>query len=179
VTRPPHHGGPPPATGSDATGTDETSLPGAVPRAVEQARDPGPLFLLALAVGWAVIGFGIHGLVSNWSSTNPPVVLRTVVGLNLLNDALVAPLLVIVATACRRLLPRWSLRPVQVGLIVSAAVVLYSYPLVGSWGKSVRSGSSRLPWNYAHNLAIVLAVIWAACALGLAWSWHRARAARI
>ncbi len=144
---------------------------------VERAQQPGPLFWCTLAVGWGIIAFGLHGIVSNWSESNPPVLLRTVIGLNVINDALVAPALVLVAVASRRLLPRWSLVPVQVGLIVSASVVLYSYPLVGSWGKSVRSGASRLPWNYAHNLALVLGVVWTASALMALWSWRRTRSA--
>ncbi len=156
------------------------STSGSAPRTVvvERAQNPGPLFWLTLGLGWGIIGFGIHGIVSNWAAANPPVVLRTVVGLNVLNDALVAPALVAVAFACRRLLPRWSLVAVQIGLIVTAVVVLYSYPLVGSWGKSTRSGTSRLPWNYAHNLEIVLVVIWMACALLAAWSWHQSRLRR-
>lgn len=144
-------------------------------KVVERAQNPGPLFWLMLGVGWGIIGFGIHGMVSNWSGANPPVVLRSAIALNVANDALVAPALVALAFACRKLLPRWALVPVQVGLIVSAVVVLYSYPLVGSWGKSARAGSSRLPWNYAHNLAVVLGVVWAICVLGGAWSWSRAR----
>jgi len=145
---------------------------------VERAQDPGPVFWGTLALGWGVIAFGLHGMISNWSGSNPPALLRTVVGLNVINDALVAPALVLVAVACRRLLPRWALMAAQVGLIVSAAVVLYSYPLVGSWGKSARAGASRLPWNYAHNLAAVLGVVWAGCALLALWSWRRARPAR-
>ncbi len=163
------------------TATDVVTSPavqGAPRKVVERAQNPGPLFWMALGVGWGIIGFGIHGIVSNWSGSNPPVLLRSAIGLNVVNDALVAPAVVAVAFACRKFLPRWSLLSVQVGLIVSAAVVLYSYPLVGSWGKSSRAGPSQLPWNYAHNLEIVLGVIWTACALLAAWSWSRARLRR-
>jgi hypothetical protein len=145
---------------------------------VERAQDPGPLFWLTLAVGWGVIAFGVHGMASNWSGSNPPVVLRTIVGLNVVNDALVVPAVLLVAVACRRVLARWLVVPVDVGLILTAVVVVYSYPLVGSWGKSARAGTSRLPWNYAHNLAVVVGVIWAACALLALWSWNRSRPAR-
>lgn len=165
----------PPETDTVAEPAASPDAEGAPRKVVERAQDPGPLFWLALAVGWGIIGFGIHGMVSNWSGANPPVVLRSAIGLNVVNDALVAPALVAVAFACRRLLPRWSLLSVQVGLIVSAAVILYSYPLVGSWGKSSRAGPSLLPWNYAHNLEIVLGVVWTACAGLATWSWNRAR----
>ncbi len=165
----------PPEAGPVTEAAASPDAEGVPRKVVERAQDPGPLFWLALAVGWGIIGFGIHGMVSNWSGANPPVVLRSAIGLNVVNDALVAPALVAVAFACRMLLPRWSLLSVQVGLIVSAVVILYSYPLVGSWGKSRRAGPSLLPWNYAHNLEIVLGVVWTACAGLAAWSWHRAR----
>lgn len=143
---------------------------------VERAQNPGPLFWLTLTAGWAVIVFGVHGLISNWSGSNPPAVLRTVIGLNVVNDALVVPLVLGVAATCRRLLRAWLIVPVDVGLIMTAVVVLYSYPLVGGWGKSSRAGSSRLPWNYAHNVGVVIAVIWAVCALLALWRWKQARA---
>lgn len=144
----------------------------------EPAHRRGPFAWSALLVGWAVVVFGMHGLVSNWSGSNPPAVLRTAIGLNVVNDALVVPGVLLVAAACRRLLPRWLLVPVQVGLIVTAVVVLYAYPLVGSWGKSSRAGTSVLPWNYAHNLLVVVGSVWAFCALLGLWSWTRARATR-
>jgi hypothetical protein len=166
------------ANSTDAVATAQAKIDAEHAGVVERAQDPGLLFWLTLAVGWAVIACGIHGMVSNWSGSNPPTILRTVIGLNVANDALVVPALLLIAMACRRFLARWLLVPVEVGLIMTAVVVLYSYPLVGSWGKSSRAGTSRLPWNYAHNLAVVVGVVWMACGLFALWSWSRARAAR-
>lgn len=165
--------GPPSGPAVTAAGTPDGA--GAPP---EAATRRGPLWWSCLVVGWAVVVFGVHGLVSNWSGSNPPAVLVTAVGLNVVNDALVVPGVLLVGVACRRLLPRWLLLPVQVALIVTAVVVLYAYPLVGSWGKSARAGSSLLPWNYAHNLGIVVGGIWLVCAALALWSWTRARARR-
>jgi hypothetical protein len=140
----------------------------------DEAREaPRAVMWAALAVGWAIIVFALHGIISNGSQSNPPTLLRLVIELNIANDALVAPLLVAAAFLCRRVLPRWALVPVQVGLIVTAVVVLYSYPLVGSWGKTKAAGPSRLPWNYAHNLIVVLAVVWLVCGGLAVWSWWR------
>ncbi len=158
-----------PAPGSEAGVTspdDRGPAPGA------QDHPHGPVFIASLVVGWAVIAFGLHGLVTQSNVTG---VLRLLIGLNVLNDALVVPLLIGVAVLARRVLPGWLVVPVQIGLITSAVVALYAYPLVGSWGKSARAGSSRLPWNYAHNLIVVLAAIWVVCALLALWSWHRRR----
>jgi len=138
------------------------------------AHEGGPLLWTCLVVGWAVIVFGLHGLLSN-KGTNPPDTFRLLIGLNIVNDALVVPLILAVAVVVRRIVPRWLLVPVDVGLITSAVVVLYAYPLVGSWGKGVRAGSSRLPFDYAHSLAMVLGAIWVVCALMALWSWRRSR----
>jgi len=133
----------------------------------------GPLFWVFLLVGWAVIIFAIHGMVAD--RANPPGVWKLLVGLNIVNDALVAPVLVVVAVLVRRLVPGWLVAPLDVGLIASAVVTLYAYPLVGSWGKSAAAGYSRLPFDYAHSLLMVLGAIWFACALLALWSWSRKR----
>jgi len=126
-----------------------------------------------LAVGWAVIAFAIHGLVAD--RANPPAVFELLVGLNVLNDAVVVPVVIILAVLVRRLAPAWAVVPVDVGLLVSAVVVIYAFPLVGSWGKSARAGTSRLPFDYAHSLLMVLGAVWVVCALWALWSWRRAR----
>ena len=106
---------------------------------------------------------------------NPPQVWKLLIGLNIVNDALVAPALVVAAFVVRRFVPGWLVAPLDVGLIASAVVTLYAYPLVGSWGKSAAAGSSRLPFDYAHSLLMVLGAIWFVCALLAVWSWSRKR----
>ncbi len=135
------------------------------------SAEHGPLFWVVLAVGWAVIIFAIHGMIAQ--RANPPEVWKLLIGLNIVNDALVAPALVVAAFVVRRLVPGWLVAPLDVGLIASAVVTLYAYPLVGSWGKSVAAGSSRLPFDYAHSLLMVLGAIWFVCALLAVWSWLR------
>ncbi len=139
----------------------------------------GPFFSACLVVGGAAIVFGIHGALSEHSLTNPGKLFPQIIALNLINDALAVPLVIGVAVVARRLLPRWLLLPFDAGLLVSAVVSLYAYPLVGSFAKSPAAGSSLLPWNYAHNLAIVLGVVWFGCALLAAWSWRRTRRSTI
>jgi hypothetical protein len=148
------------------------------PHIADRTENPGLFMWSALVFGWAVVIFGLHGILSNSESSNPEALFRILIGLNLINDVLIAPVLIALAVVLRRLLPRWLLVPVDVGLILTAVVTLYAYPLVGSWGKTARAGASRLPWNYAHNLALVLLVVWASCALGAVVSWQRTRTKR-
>ena len=118
-----------------------------------------------LVVGWAVIVFALHGMISE-PSANPPNLFRLLIGLNVVNDAIVIPIVLVISLLVRRALPRWALVPVQIGLFVSALVVLYAYPLLGGWGHTARAGPSRLPHDYADSLAVVLGTIWVVCALG-------------
>ena len=118
-----------------------------------------------LVVGWAVIVFALHGMISE-PSANPPNLFRLLVGLNVVNDAIVIPIVLVISLLVRRVLPRWALVPVQIGLFASAVVVLYAYPLLGGWGHTARAGPSRLPHDYADSLAVVLGTIWVVCALG-------------
>ena len=118
-----------------------------------------------LLLGWAVIVFALHGMISE-PSANPPNLFRLLIGLNVVNDAIVIPIVLVISLLVRRVLPRWALVPVQIGLFASAVVVLYAYPLLGGWTHTARAGPSRLPHDYAGSLAVVLGTIWLVCALG-------------
>jgi hypothetical protein len=141
----------------------ETTATGEPPREVQHR--PHPAQVACLVVGWAVIVFALHGMISE-PSTNPPNLFRLLIGLNVVNDAIVIPVVLVISLLVRRVLPRWALGPVQIGLFASAVVVLYAYPLLGGWGHTARAGPSRLPHDYADSLALVLGTIWVACALG-------------
>jgi hypothetical protein len=127
-----------------------------------------------LIVGWAVIIFALHGMISERAS-NPPNLFRLLIGLNVVNDALVIPVVLAISLLVRRLLPRWAILPAQVGLFASAVVVLYAYPLLGGWGHTARAGPSRLPHDYAYSLIWVLGAIWLVCALGAIAARQRRR----
>jgi hypothetical protein len=150
------------------------NAPGA-PGATHEEAPHGVFFWICLILGWAVIVFALHGLIADANQTNPGALFRILVGLNIVNDALVAPLLVAVAFLGRRVVPRWAVVPLDIGLITSAVVLLYAYPLLGDWGRTARAGYSRLPWDYAQNVGVVLGAIWFVCALMALWSWRRSR----
>jgi hypothetical protein len=137
-------------------------------------RRPHPAQVACLIVGWAVIVFALHGMISN-PGANPSNLFRLLIGLNVVNDALVIPIVLAISLLVRRALPRWAILPVQVGLFASVVVVLYAYPLLGGWAHTTRAGPSRLPHDYADSLAWVLGIIWLVCALGAigARQWRR------
>jgi hypothetical protein len=150
---------------------------GAVKAGAEQEAVNRPLFAVCLVVGWAGIAFGCYGLASHPGPGKPIDTVRTLVLLNVANDALVVPVLIALAMLARRILPAWAVSGAQVGVIASAVVLLFAYPLLGDWARTARAGYSRLPWNYAHNVGIVLAGIWFVAACIMAWRRRRGRRA--
>jgi hypothetical protein len=134
----------------------------------------GITFWIGLAVGWVGIVIGLFGIFDHASQANPFKVFRLLLGLNIFNDAVVVPVVLGLAFAVHRWAPRWLLVPAQVWLIICGVVSLYAYPLVGDFGRKP-SQPSELPFNYAHNLMIVLACITLFCAGLAVRSWRRQR----
>jgi len=148
---------------------------------VKQSADAGETsshawpFWVALAGGWSMIGFGIHGIVDRVGGrTNPFGLARLFIGLNVIHDAVVAPLVIVAGVVLGPVLPRRARPVVQGAVIVSAVVALYAYPLVRGYGRIAES-PSVLPLNYGHGLAVVLAAIWAVALVIMAVRWAAAR----
>ena len=126
----------------------------------------GPRFWISAAVGWAVIGWGVYGIVSNRLDTRPANLATFVVGGALLHDLLVAPLVIVAGVLVARAVPGRARAPVQAALVVSAIVALFAWPLVRAYGLAANNPTS-LPHNYALNLAIVLGLVWAAAGVAI------------
>jgi len=137
-------------------------------------EDHGIIFWIGLAVGWVAIIIGLFGIFDHGPQANPLKVFRLLIGLNIFNDAVVVPLVLGLASAVHRWAPRWLMAPAQVWLIISGVVSLYAYPLVGDFGRKP-SQPSELPFNYAHNLLIVLGCVTLFCAGLAVRSWRRQR----
>ena len=125
----------------------------------------GAAFWVGLAVGATVMAFGLRGLVTELGSGNPFKLAEWVVGLDLVHDLVLAPLVVLAGLALAAVLPPVARGPVGAAAGLTGVVVLFSVPLITAWGR--RAGnSSTLPLNYAHNVLIVVALVWIV-ALGL------------
>lgn len=118
------------------------------------------LYLPALVVGWLVMAVGLRGLFVNRGAVNPVRWAALFFGSALVHDLVVAPLAIAVALVVSRFVPS-RIRPfLQAGLIVSAVVALFAFPLVRGYGR--RTGAPTiLPLDYGRGLLIVLAVVWA------------------
>jgi hypothetical protein len=130
-----------------------------------------------LAVGGAVGLFGLAGLLRDAAKTMPAVWLRWLVGLVLVHDLVLAPLVLLAGRRLRDRAPEAWRWPLQMGLVTSGVLILASVPvLVGAGRRTQPGNASVLPGNYPLALTGVLVVVWlSVLALGI-WgstSWRR------
>jgi hypothetical protein len=127
-----------------------------------------------LAVGGAVGLFGLAGLLRDATKTMPLVWLRWLIGLLLVHDLVLAPLVLLAGRRLRDRAPEAWRWPVRLGLITSGVLVLAGVPvLVGVGRRTQPHNASVLPGNYPLALAAVLGVVWlGVLALGI-WASRR------
>lgn len=129
---------------------------------------------VAVAVGLAGIGYGVHGALGAHRLTNPSYALRWLLAGIVLHDAVLAPLVCAAGLLLARLLPGPYRAVVQGALIVSATLALATLPL---WrGYTSNPGNRTVdPLPYGRNLAIVLGCVWFSAAALVAWRAWRMR----
>ena len=131
-------------------------------------------FWAGMAVGWPVMGFGLAGLLAEAADTRPGDLARWFISGAVVHDGLVAPVVCGAGWLLARAVPRALRGPVASGLVVSAVVVLYSWPFLRGYGRRP-SNPSALPLDYAAGVAAVLAAVWVVCAVMMLRCWRRAR----
>ena len=113
-----------------------------------------------LTVGGAIGLSGLAGLLVDAAKTMPVVWLEWMVGLLLVHDFVLAPLVHLAGRRLRDRAPaawRW---PIQLGVVTSGVLVLASVPLLVGVGRRTQPGNaSLLPGDYPLALAGVLAVV--------------------
>jgi hypothetical protein len=122
---------------------------------------------LFLVPGFAAVGWGALGLLRD-DRVPLPAWLTWFVGSALLNDLVIAPLVIVVGAVLARLLPRPARPPVVVGLVVSGVLTLVALPFILDLTNSLEPGF--LPQDYGRNLLLLIAgvmavaVVWAVVA---------------
>jgi hypothetical protein len=124
-----------------------------------------PMFWVSAIFGWAVIAYGIRGLLHHHVDTRPANLAKFFVGGALAHDLLFAPVVLVAGVLLARAAPRPARGWLQAGLLVSGFLVLFSYPLVRDYAKVIHNPSS-LPHNYTANLAVAIGVVWGAVIVG-------------
>jgi hypothetical protein len=127
---------------------------------MSERRGPtGAAFWIATAIGWAVIAFGIAGLVNRLGARGTFDVGAWVVAGNVVHDAVIAPLVFAIGTGLALVMrPPWR-APLAAGLFASALVVAVAYPALRGFGRKPNN-PSMLPLDYGTAVVTVLAVVW-------------------
>lgn len=142
-------------------------------RAAARDAPGGPLFWLSTAIGGGIILFGVLGLLRHHEQTVPSNWLKFVLGAVVAHDALWAPAVGLASLAFVRVVPGRVRPALQGTLLVSAAVVLVSIPVLTGRGRNPNN-PSILPGHYGTALLEVLAVVWAAGAVAALLALRRA-----
>jgi hypothetical protein len=116
------------------------------------------VFWTTAVLGWAVIAWGVAGVVRHHVDTRPADLLRFVAGGILLHDLVVVPLALVGAYLLNRAVPAPWRRWVQVTLVVAAPLALFAYPMVRGFGR-IPGNPTALPHDYATNLALVVTAV--------------------
>lgn len=140
-----------------------TTGPAFEPRSEETSRY-GTWFVAGSVIGWLMIGFGVWSLLARSGATDPPAVAVWIVALAVVNDLVLVPMALLVATLTRRSVPRVARGLTLGALAVSAFVLVYAYPLLRRYGAQP-DNSSFLPWNTRAAVIVVLALTWAVAAV--------------
>ena len=95
---------------------------------------PGAIFWIGLAIGGAVMAFGVRGVIMDSRATHPTELARWVIGADLLHDFLLAPLVIAGGWIAVRVVPRAWRVPVQAGLVASGVVALVGWAAWRGYG---------------------------------------------
>jgi hypothetical protein len=147
-------------------------------RAKPDAPEPlaGWRWWTGLSIGGAVGLFGLAGLAVDAAKTMPLIWLKWLVGLLLVHDFVLAPLVHLTGRRLRDRSPESWRWPLQLGLVTSGVLLLASVPVLVGVGRRTQPGNaSVLPGNYPFALAGVLTVVWLAIVTLGIWGSTRSR----
>lgn len=119
----------------------------------------GAVFWTGMALGLAVLAFGVWGLLDHADQTVPGNWLTFVVGSLIVHDAIWAPLVGVGSLVLVRVVPRRVRPTLQGTLIVTVAVLLVAAPALTGRGRNPNN-PSILPGDYGPDTLKVLAVVW-------------------
>lgn len=136
----------------------------------------GAGFWIGAGVGALIMAFGIKGLLDAAPATRPSQVGLGLLGLDLLHDAVVAPLACAVGVVLTRFLPHRVRAPVRAGLFASLVVIVVGWAALRGYGRGqVPDNPTVDPLDYGTAVLTVLAIIWVAVTLWSGVAWSRSR----
>jgi hypothetical protein len=115
--------------------------------------------LIGLAAGVPIMAYAVRGALVDAHLTQPAELARWIVGLAVIHDLVLVPLVLAIGAAVHRLVPHRALPPVRAALLTSAVLTAVAWPFVRGYGRNP-AVPSLLPRNYAWGLLAALAVTW-------------------
>jgi hypothetical protein len=113
----------------------------------------GRSFWIGAAAGWALILYGLRGVLQHSLDTRPSQLVRFWIGGALAHDLLLAPAVLGVGIALTRYVPAPWRKVVQQALVICGPLALFAYPAIRGYGHALRNPTS-LPHNYTANLLL-------------------------
>lgn len=142
-------------------------------------EQPGRGFWAALVAGGVIMGWGAWlYLDATPDGARRFGFLRWLVGLDIAHDALLAPAVLLVGLACRRLVPPVWRAPVQGALIASGSVLIVAASPLRQTAEPTGNPTIQ-PLDYTTATLTVLAAVWGGALLWGLWrvrSWRGAAA---
>jgi hypothetical protein len=142
------------------------------PEGLRGHSEYGRVFWALGALGWALMAFGAWGILARAPATAPPELAAWVVGAAVVHDLMVAPVVFTVGRTVARTTRGLPRAAIQVGLVLTGILVLYSIPVVGGFGR-LGDNPSLLPRGYGASLVALLAAVWAVTGAATVWGWRR------
>jgi hypothetical protein len=142
------------------------------PEGLRGHSEYGRVFWALGGLGWAVMLFGVWGILGRARATAPPELAAWVIGATVVHDLVVAPVVFTVGRTLARTVRGLPRTAIQVGLILTGILVLYSIPVVGGFGR-LGDNPSLLPREYGTSLLFLLAAVWGGMGAATVWWWRR------
>lgn len=152
--------------------------PVSAPTQSEQPDELGAGFWVGAVIGIGIMAFGIKGLLDAAPATRPGQVAFGAIGLDVLHDALIAPVVCVIGALLSRFLPRSVRAPVRAGLFATAIAIVVGWAALRGYGRAyVPDNPTVDPLSYGTALLTVLAIVWAAAGTWATIAWLRSRRA--
>jgi len=120
----------------------------------------GAVFWTGVVVGWLVIAWGLWLVAARPPETRPINFAAFFVGLALVHDLVLAPVVMSAGAALRRRAPALAAGAVAAGLVVSSIVVVYAIPLWLDRATKTAQNPSFLSRDPVVGVVIVLTLTW-------------------
>jgi hypothetical protein len=143
---------------------------------VNDRAPSGPAFWIATALGTAICGFGVYGLLSSLEGVALTSWLKTLAGGLVVHDLIFAPLVVAGSALVVRVVPSRVRAPLQVAAVVSGALIAVAIPVVHGAGRLGNNASLLPSEHYGQRLLAALTVVWLAAAVVAAARLRRSSA---